>query len=76
MTIGNENSGALILVIVLLVAVIGYMINIYSLATTKTLTGMSLLRVMAIFIFPVGCIIGYFPNAPEEPTLVRILPKE
>jgi hypothetical protein len=65
-TIMEPNGLAAIIMIVILVAVLGYFLNIYNLATTKTLTGMSLLRTIAIFIFPLGCVLGFISNAPEK----------
>jgi hypothetical protein len=64
----DGSGGAVIIYILILLAVLGWGLNIYSLATTKTLTGMSLLRVIGVFAFPLGCVLGFISNAEDSAT--------
>lgn len=61
----DANGLAALMMIVILVAVLGWCLNIFNLATTKTLTGMSLLRTIGIFLVPLGSVLGFISNAPE-----------
>ncbi len=41
---------------------IGYLMNIVRLASSKTLTGLSLLRVIGVFAFPMGGLLGWIKD--------------
>jgi hypothetical protein len=74
MSSAGYSDGAILMMIILGVAFLGWVSNIIQLAMMKTLSGMSLLRVIGIVVVPLGIIIGFFPNAPEptkELVLVR-----
>jgi hypothetical protein len=49
----------LIALVVLLVLFIAYLVNIYKLVVSKEITGKTLARVVGIFIFPLGVILGF-----------------
>jgi hypothetical protein len=53
---------ALICFVVFASLVIGYVANIVKLVKSKEVTGLTLARVVGIFIFPIGAIVGFISN--------------
>jgi hypothetical protein len=53
---------ALICFVVFALLVVGYVANIVKLVKSKEVTGLTLARVVGIFIFPIGAIVGFISN--------------
>ncbi len=53
---------ALIILAIFVVAVVGYIMNIVKLVTSKEITGKTLARVVGVFVFPLGAILGFVSN--------------
>lgn len=43
-----------------LVMAIGWVMNIFDIFATEVASGLTLMRVVGIFLFPLGCILGFF----------------
>ena len=54
-----DGIGALLIVFVFLVMFYGYIINIIEISISDSVNGMVILRVIGIFIFPFGSILGF-----------------
>ena len=52
----------LIALVIFGVLCITYLINIYRLVKSKEVNGMTLARVVGIFVFPLGAILGFVSN--------------
>jgi hypothetical protein len=53
---------ALTILAIFVVAVVGYVMNIVKLVTSKEITGKTLARVVGVFVFPLGAILGFVSN--------------
>ncbi len=58
----EEFMVAFIILIIFILAFVGYIMNIYRLVTSKEITGKTLARVVGVFVFPLGAILGYISN--------------
>lgn len=59
----TSTFGALVIVATILAMAAGWCMNIYTIATSPEifpLTGMMILRIVGIFVAPLGGVIGYF----------------
>ena len=52
--------GAIFTLAIWFAAIVGYIANIVQIAQADTITGMVLVRVIGIFLAPLGAIIGWF----------------
>ena len=57
--------GSVILFAIICAAVFGWGWNIVRLAQSESLTGMSVLRTIGIFAFPLGCVLGFISNVTK-----------
>ena len=41
---------------------ISYLVNIFRLVTSREVNGMTIARAIGIFVFPLGCLLGFIKN--------------
>lgn len=41
---------------------IGWVLNLVAIAQSDSITGMVILRIIAVFMWPIGCILGWIPS--------------
>ena len=58
--VGNSNLvGVVLVLIVVLAAIVGYILNIVALANAGTIGGMEIFRILGLFIPFVGSVLGF-----------------